>query len=119
MKRTYQLSSNLSKEVEEKARKELELGYLNLSDEFFEQAKTNFLLTLQYDEKCADAYWGLMLVKFSLSNEDELYQNPVKFKSALYLPECEKALELADEDLKNKYLSLLERIQKINEGDNY
>ncbi len=119
MKRTYQISSNLDKQISEKAQRELNLGYLNLSDECFEQAKMNFLLTLQYDNKCADAYWGLMLVKFSLSNEDELFSNPIKYKSAIHLPECEQALNNADEGLKNKYMSLLERIYKINEGDNY
>ncbi|MBP3431966.1 MAG: hypothetical protein J6K39_03845 [Clostridia bacterium] len=119
MKRTYQTSQGLPAEVAERVLKELKLGYLNLTDGFFEQAKLNFLLAAQYDEKCADAYWGQMLVKFEMSNEDELFSNPVKYKSAIYLPECQKALELADETLRKKYDNLLERIYKINEGDNY
>lgn len=119
MIRTLKVSNGLSSEIKEKALKELRLGYLNLSDECFEQAKLNFLLTLQYDSKCADAYWGLMLAKFQISSEDELHSNPVKYKSAIYLPECKQALDNADEDLKNNYINLLERIVRINEGENY
>lgn len=119
MKRTYCPSSGLDKEKAEKVRKELSLGFLNLSDGFFEQAKMNFLLALNLDDKCADAYWGLMLEKCQIENEDWLYSSPVKYKAVVMLPEYEKALSLADEDLKNKYLDLLERIYKINEGDNY
>ena len=119
MKRNYQVSSGLAEKDATKTLKELKLGYLNLSDGMFEQAKTNFLLTLQYDSKCADAYWGLMLVKFGLKNEDDLFANPVYYKSAIYLPEYEKALEFANETQKATYQSLLERIYKVNEGDNY
>jgi len=119
MKRTYQPSQGLSEELAEKVSKELKLGYLNLSDKFFEQAKINFLLALHLDDKCADAYWGLMLVKFGLESEDFLYSEPVKYKSVLLLPECQKALELADETLRKKYDDLLERINKIQEGESY
>lgn len=119
MKRTYQTSVDLPESEKNKTLKELKLGYLNLSDGMFEQAKMNFLLAIQFDSKCADAYWGLMLVKFQLKNEDELYSNPVVFKSAIYLPECEKALQFAEENQKKKFEDLLERIYKINEGDNY
>lgn len=119
MKRTYKTSVDLAESEIPKTIKELKLGYLNLSDGMFEQAKMNFLLALQYDSKCADAYWGLMLVKFQLRNEDELYSNPVVYKSAVYLPECEKALQFASETQKKQYGDLLERIVKINEGDNY
>lgn len=119
MKRRYQTSPDLNPEDKTKTMKELNLGYLNLSDEMFEQAKTNFLLALQYDSKCADAYWGLMLVKFQLGNEDELYSNPVKYKSAIFLPECQSALQFADDNQRAKYEDLLERIDKINSGENY
>lgn len=119
MKRTYQTSATLSEEMKLKVEKELKLGYLNLSDGFFEQAKLNFLLALQYDSTCSDAYWGLMLEKFQITNEDELFSNPVRYKSAIFLPECEKALQYADENLKKTYQGMLERIYKINEGDNY
>lgn len=119
MKRTYQISKKASPQTEQQARKELELGYLNLADGFFEQAGMNFQLTLQFDPDCADAYWGLMLIKLGLKNEDELFSDALKYKSAPFLPECQKALELADEDLKNKYRTLLERIESINEGDKY
>ena len=47
MKRSYQTSPDLNPEDKTKTMKELNLGYLNLSDEMFEQAKTNFLLALQ------------------------------------------------------------------------
>lgn len=119
MKRSYQVSIDLPESEVPKTLQELKLGYLNLRDGMFEQAKMSFLLVLQYDSKNADAYWGLMLVKFQLENEDELYHNPVTYKSAIYLPECEKALQFAEDNQKKVYLDLLERIYKINEGDNY
>lgn len=119
MLRSYQVSSDLPEELKKKTLKEVNLGYLNLSDGMFEQAKLNFLLALQYDNKCADAFWGLMLVKFQLKSEDELYSNPVEFRNAIFLPECEKALEFSNDEQKNKYNDLLERIRAINEGDNY
>lgn len=119
MKRTYQTSADLPESEQVKTLNELKLGYLNLSDGMFEQAKVNFLLALQYDSKCADAYWGLMLVKFQIKNEDELYSNPNTYKSTVYLPEYEKAIEYAEENQRKKYEDLLDRIYKINEGDNY
>jgi len=119
MKRTYQVSNDLREDVKERALKELKLGYLNLSEKMFDQAKINFLLTLQYDSKCADAYWGLMLEKFQLGNEDELYSNPVKYKEAIYLPECEQALQFAEKNQLKRFKNLLERIYAVNEGDNY
>lgn len=119
MKRTYQTSGMLPESEVEKTLKELRLGYLNLSDGMFEQAKMNFLLALQFDSHCADAYWGLMLVKFQLTNEDELYLNPVTYKSAVYLPECQNALNFAEKTQRKQFDALLERIYKINEGDNY
>lgn len=119
MKRTYQVSSDVPENERPKALKELKLGYLNLSDEMFEQAEMNFLLALQFDKKCADAYWGQMLAKFQIANEDDLYTNPVTYKSAIYLPECQNALQFADENQKKIFDSLLESIYKINEGDNY
>ncbi len=119
MKRTYQTSVDLPESEHKKTLDELKLGYLNLSDGMFEQAKLNFLLALQYDSKCADAYWGLMLCKFQIKNEDELYSDPVTYKSVLYLPECEKALEFAEENQRKQFDGLLERIYQVNEGDNY
>ena len=50
MKRTYQVSSNVADK--EKALKELNLGYLNLEDQMFEQARLSFEIVLQYDPKC-------------------------------------------------------------------
>ena len=119
MKRKHQPSANLSDELFEKVSNELKLGYLNLADEFFVQAQMNFMLALEYDPNCADAFWGLMLVKLEVSNEDDLLGKPVQFKIALQMDECKKALELADKATKKQYESLLDRIIKINEGDNY
>ena len=119
MKRTHQPSQDLPKEIFDRAVKELKLGYLNLQDGFFQQAKMNFLLSLEYDPKCADAFWGLMLVKLEMQNEDDLMSKPMQFKKAQFMEECQKALEYADEVSKKQYENLLERIIKINEGDNY
>lgn len=119
MKRTYQASNNLSDDLKSKVEKELKLGYLNLEDGCFDQAKLNFDVAIGFDEKCADAFWGLMLVKFQIENEDALDQNPVKFKEVLFLPECQKALEFAEKTQKKKFESLLQRIRQINDGENY
>lgn len=119
MKRTYLTSKNLSEENKDRALKELTLGYLNLKEGFFQQANLSFQMALEIDPDCADAWWGLMLAKFELSNEDELYSEPMKYKSAIYLPECEKALALAEEDQKKRFQDLLERIYKIQEGEQY
>ena len=119
MKRTYITSLNLDEQLAKKAKKELTLGYLNLEDGMFEQAKLNFELALEFDKTCADAFWGLMLVKFQLKDEDELYANPIKYKSAIYLPECQKALDYAQENQRKVFTNILDRIFKINEGDNY
>ena len=119
MKRQYETSENVSSEDAEKVLKELRLGYLNLSDGAFEQAKMCFTLALQYDSKCADAYWGLMLEKFQIKNEDVLETEPVLYKSALALPECQNALQFANEKQLAQYQNLLERIEKVSEGDNY
>lgn len=119
MMRSYEPSQNLSKELEEKVKKELQLGFLNLRENFFDQAEINFRLALEFDKTCPDAFWGLMLVKLQLENEDRLYSNPMQFKDALKMEECQKALKFANQNLRNKYDDLLERIFKINEGDNY
>lgn len=119
MKRTYQTSAGLSEENAKRTMQELKLGYLNLNDGFFPQAEVNFKLALEFDKTCADAYWGLMLTKAQCKNEDDLYSNPVIYKGILFIPECKLALESAEKGLRKKYLDLLERITKINEGDNY
>lgn len=119
MKRQYEASASISPEDEGKVIRELKLGYLNIADGAFEQAKINFMLALQYDSKCADAYWGLMLVKFQITNEDLLETEPLTYKVALALPECQNALQFASDKQLAQYKNLLERIEKINEGDNY
>ncbi len=119
MKRTYQASTNLDKETTEKVLRELKLGYLNLEDGFFDEAETNFRLSLEFDPNCADAWWGLSLSKFQISNEDQLFSNPMQYKNITMLDECKNALEFADNSQKNIFKSLLESIDKINEGDNY
>ena len=119
MKRKYQASQNLNEVEREDVEKELKLGYMNLSEHLFDQAKMNFLLALQYDSACADAYWGLMLEKCKIANEEELYQNPVKYKDVVYLNEYESAMTFAEEGQKSAYDQLLERIYAIKEGENY
>ena len=119
MKRTYETSANLAPEVKQRVQKELDLGFLNLSEGFFPQAEMNFILALKFDSTCPDAFWGLCLVKLKLENEDFLYSNPVQNKQVLQLEECQKALQFAGENLKKKYEDLLERINKIKEGESY
>ncbi len=117
MKRTYQVSADVAEK--EKALKELNLGYLNLEDRMFEQAKLSFEIVLQFDPKCADAYWGLMLTKFQLSNENDLTDNAILYKTAIYLPEYENAMNYADKNQKKRFEDMLENIHKINAGDNF
>lgn len=116
--RNYQASEGLSKEDAEKVVRELKLGFLNLSEQLFDQAKVNFLLALQYDSHCADAYWGLMLEKFQVRSEHELYENPVTYKEAVYLPEYQNAMEFASEQQRKYYNEILERIYAVNKGEN-
>lgn len=119
MKRTYHASQNVNEETAQRVERELKLGYINLEDGCFEQAKMNFTVALEWDKDCADAYWGLMLEKFQLKDEDELFTDPLAYKSAIYLPECQKALELADKNTANQYKWMLDKIYQINEGDKY
>lgn len=119
MKRSLFMSDGLSDFDQRRVLNELKLGYLNLEDEMFEQAKLNFQLVLQIDKKNADAYWGLMLVKFQLKSEELLFTDAVTYKSAIYLPEYEKAMQLAQEKQVKIYEGLMQRIYEINQGDNY
>ncbi|MBR1890536.1 MAG: hypothetical protein IJ817_02480 [Clostridia bacterium] len=114
-----QASENLSEEERKKVVRELKLGYLNLSEELFDQAEMNFMLALQYDSKCADAYWGLMLEKCHVRDEQDLFSNPVTYKEVMFLNEYERAFEFATEDQKKYYNEILERIYAINEGEKY
>lgn len=119
MKRSLYVSENLSEEEKTQVMKELKLGYLNLEDELFEQAKLNFDLVLQIDSSNADAYWGLMLVKFQLRSEELLFSEAMTYKSAIYLPEYQKAMQYAQKKQKEIFESNMKRIYQINAGDNY
>lgn len=119
MKRQYQGSQNLSEEKKVRVDKELKLGFLNLSEGFFEQAKMNFELALQFDPNAPDGFWGLMLAKLGATNEDDLNEYPMKFKDAVNMQECQSAQENASEDLKKIYQSLLENVMKVSNGENY
>lgn len=119
MKRRYQCSQNLSEEKKREIENELNLGYLNLQDEMFEQARQNFQLALSIDRNCADAFWGLMLERFKIKNEDDLFSYPTKYKNALNTKECQRACECANDEQKEIYKNLLERIAKIEDGENY
>ena len=117
--RVYSVSEDLDEVEKKKALKELKLGYMNLSEELFDQAKMDFVLALQYDSKCADAYWGLMLEKCQIRSENDLFINPVKYKEVVFLNEYQNAMKFASEFQKKYYAELLERIYAINEGENY
>ena len=117
--RVYSASEDLDENEKQKVLKELKLGYMNLSEEMFDQAKMNFMLALQYDSKCSDAYWGLMLEKCQIRSENDLFINPVKYKEVVFLNEYQHAMEFASDFQKKYYGELLERIYAINEGENY
>lgn len=119
MLRTYKFSKNLEEDKQTAVSKELQLGYLNLSDGFFDEAKANFVVALSLDPKCPDAFWGMMLSKSGIKNEDWLIDEAMKYSNIIYLPECKQAIENADDDLKKIYKQLLEEIYKIKEGDKY
>lgn len=116
--RVYYASEGISEEDRTKVVKELKLGYMNLSEELFEQAKMDFMLALQYDSKCSDAYWGLMLEKCQIRDEGELFSNPIKYKEVVFLNEYQHAMEFANETQKKYYEELLERIYAVNQGEN-
>lgn len=117
MKRRYEASDSLSDEEKLRVEKELRLGYLNLTEMFFEQARLNFSLALQYDSSCADAYWGLMLCKYQAKSEDLLFENPVVYKDVVLLPEYEKAMHYASNEKRKIYEQILERIYAIVQGE--
>lgn len=119
MLRTVYVSQDLPDDVKEKLKKELRLGFLNLSEGEFEAAKQNFQLSLEYDDKCAEAYWGLALGECEIKNESELYSNPNKFKDFLQLKNGQLAVGFASEEQKKFYMGLLEKIFQINEGNYY
>lgn len=119
MKRFYEASSEAQEEVKEKVVKELRLGYMNLEEGMFQQAKINFQLAISYDPKCADAYWGLMLHNLQIKDEDDLMDEPIKFKDSINLPEYQKAMEFADESKKKVYDTLMEGVRAVNAGDEY
>ncbi len=119
MLRQLFVSKDLDEQLSMKLQKELKLGYINLQDQMWEQAKLCFNLILQADEKCADAYWGIMLANLELSNENDLSSDPLKFKDVLQMPELRKALQNANQSQTKIYTDILENIIKINVGDNY
>lgn len=111
--RMYQASKFVSEEMQLSVLKELRLGYLNLSEGMFEQARLNFLLALQYDSKCADAYWGLMLYKLKIKNENQLLDDPLAYKDVMSMTERQNAFTFGDDAQKKIYENLLEEINKI------
>ena len=111
--RLYQASKSAPEDRKLQVLKEIRLGYLNLSEGMFEQARLNFLLALQYDSKCADAYWGLMLYKLKIKNEEELLQDPPKYKDVMKMQECQNAFTFGDDTQKKIYEGFLEEINKI------
>ena len=115
MKRELKVGKN----VPESVLKELKLGYINLSDGFFDLAQTNFDLVIIADPTCADAFWGLMLAKCQIRNEDVLLTNATLYKNIIFLKEYQNALVYADEDQKNMYNYLLSEILKINSGEEF
>lgn len=117
MKREYCASTSCNEG--DKVKRELALGYLNLAEECFDEAKVNFEFAIQLDEKCADAWWGLMLAKFNIKNEDLLLSEPLQYKNIVFLPECVKALQLASPEQDKIYGQLLEEVIKVNKGDEY
>lgn len=119
MMRSFFSSEGLSPEDKKRVENELLLGFLNLEDEMFELANLNFELVLQIDPQNADAYWGLMLAKFQIRSEELLFTNAVTYKSVVYLPEFDKAMQFALPTQKKIYEGLLKRIYEINDGDNY
>lgn len=117
--RHYQASKSLSEEDQAKVLKELRLGYLNLSEGMFEQARLNFSLALQYDSKCADAYWGLMLFKLHITDEGQLLKDPVAYKDVMKMQECQNAFTFGDDGQKKIYEDLLEGVNAIVTAGNY
>lgn len=115
MKRELKVSDG----VPESVLKELKLGYINLADGFFDLAQTNFDLVILSDPKCADAFWGLMLSKCAIRNEDVLLTNATLYKNIVFLKEYQNALIYADEDQKLIYNNLLSEISKINSGEEF
>ena len=103
----------------EETLKELKLGYINLADGFFDLAQTNFDLVILADQYNADAFWGLMLCKCQIRDENVLSSNATLYKNIIFLKEYQNALLYADETQKAIFNNLLNEILKVNAGDNY
>lgn len=115
MNREYYASPNVTDEViRQKVVDELNLGYFNLSDGLFEQAKLNFSLALQFDKRCSEAYWGLALCKLQIRDESVLNEKPSTYKNITGLSEYKKALDYATEKQKKVYKRLTEQIMIIH-----
>ena len=119
MKREFKASQNLSNELRHEVENELKLGYINLEEGMFAQAKENFELVLSLDPVCAEGFWGKMLEKCQIQNENELLDKPTKYKNVIFLPECENALKYATNEQKKIYENLLENVKKINDSENF
>lgn len=117
MKREYKVSKDCHNP--ESTLKELKLGYINLSDGLFDLAQMNFDMVIHSDPYCADAFWGLILCKYQIRNEDVLLTNATAYKDLVYLKEYENAMLYADENQKANFESLLTEIKKINTGNDY
>ena len=83
MKREYKVSKDCHNP--EGTLKELKLGYINLSDGLFDLAQMNFDMVIHSDPYCADAFWGLILCKYQIRNEDVLLTNATAYKDLVYL----------------------------------
>lgn len=119
MLRKMFVSQNLPAEESDKILRELKLGYINLKEKYFDLAKQNFQLVLEFDPNCSEGFWGLALANDNVANESELYSDPAKHKNFINTCECQNALKFAQEDQKNIYNDLLTKVYQINEGNNY
>ena len=90
--------------------RELKLGYLNVKEEMYDLAQTNFDLVIIADKTCADAFWGLMLCKLQVNDENVFVAEPDKYTSVFRLKEYQNAMKYATKEQKATYTNFIKDI---------
>lgn len=93
----------------------LDRANIYLEQKDFENAKEYYNKALDVQPRCAKAYWGLLLCKKFVSNNSTLIQlylnNPWIGIEFVNFPEYKNALQFANSDERNEYLSVIQQIE--------
>lgn len=99
--------------------RELKLGYLNIKDGMFDLAQTNFDMVIISDKTCADAFWGLMLCKLQVRDENVFITDAEKYTKIFHLKEYQNAIKYANKEQKATYVNFIKDIPGYEMADDY